>query len=268
MRRYDSLADALKQTAARAQRDGRPVSPRGMLTHELPHHSLIINPHDTLCAGIGRGMNVPFAAVETLELIGGIAATSLKLEINPSVRQFVNDNDFAAYGPRVAQSLPAVIEALRHDPDTRQAVLTIFNSNQDLFVAPGTDLPCTVFLQFLLRDGFLELHTFMRSNDIWLGLTYDAFVFTQLQHTVAKLLNVAVGDYFHTATSMHLYERDFDKWKTLTPETRVRDVPIGVTASTTERVMWMARSLLSQSTAADTDDPSNAWYWNALWQHA
>ena len=50
----------------------------------------------------------------------------------------------------------------------------------------------------------------MRSNDVWWGLPYDVFQFTQLQLTLARLLDVAPGEYTHMVGSLHAYERDAD----------------------------------------------------------
>jgi thymidylate synthase len=52
----------------------------------------------------------------------------------------------------------------------------------------------------------------MRSNDIWLGVPYDYFVFTSLQTKMAMELGVDVGEYTHFAGSLHLYKRDLDRW--------------------------------------------------------
>ena len=48
----------------------------------------------------------------------------------------------------------------------------------------------------------------MRSNDAFMGFTHDVFCFTMLQEIIARSLGVALGDYHHFATSLHLYERD------------------------------------------------------------
>jgi thymidylate synthase len=45
---------------------------------------------------------------------------------------------------------------------------------------------------------------------MWRGVTYDFFQFTQLQLAVAAVLGIEAGYYFHHATSLHIYESDFD----------------------------------------------------------
>ena len=73
---------------------------------------------------------------------------------------------------------------------------------------PTKDTPCTVSLQFLIRDNKLHLTVYMRSNDIWLGFPYDVFSFTCMQIKMAMELGYDVGEYTHIAGSLHLYTRN------------------------------------------------------------
>lgn len=93
---------------------------------------------------------------------------------------------------------------LEKDPNSRQAVIHIKTAGN----TPSKDVNCTVSLQFLLRDGKLNLTTYMRSNDIWMGFPYDVFTFTALQCKMAMELDVKIGEYTHIAGSLHLYERN------------------------------------------------------------
>lgn len=94
---------------------------------------------------------------------------------------------------------------LQKDPNSRQAVIHIKDADN----TPTKDTPCTVYLQFLLRDGKLNLSVHMRSNDIWMGVPYDMFSFTFLQMKMAMELGVDIGQYTHYAGSLHVYARDY-----------------------------------------------------------
>lgn len=94
---------------------------------------------------------------------------------------------------------------LKKDPNSRQAVIHIKDADN----TPTKDTPCTVYLQFLLRDGKLNLSVHMRSNDIWMGVPYDMFSFTFLQMKMAMELGVDIGQYTHYAGSLHVYARDY-----------------------------------------------------------
>jgi thymidylate synthase len=156
---------------------------------------------------------------------------------------------FGAYGPQVIRQLPQIIELLRKDPDTRQAVLNIW---QPLALqVPTKDVPCTLTWQFFIRGGKLELHANMRSNDVWLGLPYDLFNFTQVQRAVANELDLACGDYVHHVGSLHLYEQHYAVAQT-TAADRGLDIP-----PATEPTLDMPpelRSILVDGAAGATRD--------------
>lgn len=99
-------------------------------------------------------------------------------------------------------------DLLRKDPNSRQAVIHL-KPVRDVNASPTKDLPCTVSLQFFIRDQKLFMTTYMRSNDIWMGFPYDVFQFTCMQILLAMRLNVDLGSYTHIAGSLHLYKRNY-----------------------------------------------------------
>lgn len=105
------------------------------------------------------------------------------------------------------------ISLLAKDKDTRQAILNI-HLPSDRHIG-NKDVPCTLSLQFLIRENKLHLIVNMRSNDIILGFTNDVFQFTMLQEIMQVQLketypDLELGHYFHNAGSMHIYSRHFD----------------------------------------------------------
>jgi len=139
----------------------------------------------------------------------------------PQYEKFAEDGEaHGAYGWRLYENLSIVkntsqlvllINHLRHTPDSRQAILTLWNAD-DLHYAVmknHKDLPCTLSLQFFIRNGYLHLITTMRSNDAWLGLPYDIFTFTCIQKLVSRALGLPCGVYTHQVGSMHLYEKNW-----------------------------------------------------------
>lgn len=116
---------------------------------------------------------------------------------------------YGGYGPRIFKldgqhnQLSNVIKLISKNPDTRKAVIQIFDGSY--IIIKHKDVPCTCTLQFLLRDKKLNMVTYMRSNDAYWGLPHDVFAFTMLQEIVARSLNVELGEYFHSIGSLHLY---------------------------------------------------------------
>lgn len=107
-----------------------------------------------------------------------------------------------------------VIELLRKDPHSRRAVINLNTPNER--VIETKDEPCTIALQFLIRNGKLHCTGMMRSNDIWFGFPYDVAFFTELQMYIADRLKVGYGVYTHFVVSMHLYDRNYEDVKKIT----------------------------------------------------
>lgn len=104
-----------------------------------------------------------------------------------------------------------VIKQLKKDPNSRRAKININVPNVNSIMT--NDEPCTLTIQFVIRDGKLNCTAMMRSNDVWFGLPYDVMFFTTLQKLIARSLNIDVGTYFHFVTSMHMYDRNIDDIK-------------------------------------------------------
>jgi len=211
--------EAVFEVCRAVLRDGREVSPRGQRTMELsPTHLEVLDPTDVIPDGINRARLLPaIAAAEALQNVAGVARPGLMSRISsffpkPTGRW---GEGVETYGPRVGPQMPDVVELLRRDPDSREAVVSVWRAG-DIAGGQAHNL-CTVSLQFLVRGGRLDLLVNMRSNDAWYGLCYDLFQFAQVQLTLALCLGVPAGRYFHSAASMHLYERHWRAASELTP---------------------------------------------------
>ena len=123
----------------------------------------------------------------------------------------------SAYGHRIFEEFgfdqfKYVEQALTANPFSRQAVIHIKDA-VDYHRNPTKDVPCTIALQYFIREGKLHATTYMRSNDLWTGFPYDVFCFTCFQILLAFKLGVDIGTYTHVAGSLHLYKRSLDEWK-------------------------------------------------------
>jgi thymidylate synthase len=107
-------------------------------------------------------------------------------------------------------------ESLIADKDSRQALLR-FSLPSHQWIG-NRDQTCTLSGLFLIRENKLNLSIVMRSNDLWLGLTYDLPWFVSLIDKMVEELKpyypeLTKGHYTHTVHSLHLYERDEEKIK-------------------------------------------------------
>jgi len=114
---------------------------------------------------------------------------------------YVNSN-YGYQWERNAQ-LDMVVEMLKHNPDTRQACISIYDGKEISDYA--FDTPCTYAVQFTIVHGRLDMCVTMRSNDLWYGFCNDQYQFSKLQEMVSKRLRIDTGVYYHFAHNMHLY---------------------------------------------------------------
>ena len=132
-------------------------------------------------------------------------------------KDFSNDGValLGAYGPRIfgknngINQFKNIINLLQTKPETRQAVIQIFDKND--LLKESKDIPCTCNLQFFIRNKKLDMLVTMRSNDAFIGMPHDIFVFTMIQEIIARTLQVKLGIYKHIVSSLHIYERDIEK---------------------------------------------------------
>ena len=136
----------------------------------------------------------------------------------PRYRSFSDDHQtiFGGYGPRLfnwkgLDQFAKVAEILQAKPDSRQAVIQLFDASD--IITSHKDVPCTCTLQFMVRNNLLHMVTYMRSNDAFVGLPHDIFCFTMLQEIMARTLSVELGSYKHAVGSLHLYDKSVDNAK-------------------------------------------------------
>lgn len=189
---------------------GHTVSPREQKTTEvIGAHLVLTNPYRNIITTPERKLNYHFMVAEWLWIMLGMNDLDMIRPYNKQMAEYSDDGETlrGAYGPKLIEQLPYVLELLRADMFTRQAVISLWRERP----RHSKDIPCTLTLQFLLRERggalVLDLVTNMRSNDVWLGLPYDLFTFTMIQQYVAGQLNATCGTYHHFVGSFHLYER-------------------------------------------------------------
>lgn len=171
----------------------------------------IENPKDNLVTSPIRDLSYKYAVGELLWYLSGSNRLSAISQYSKAWGKLSDDGETvnSAYGYRIFEKFgfdqwEHVKSLLMADSNSRQAVIHIKEPNPQ----KTKDLPCTVSLQYFIRDGKLYATTYMRSNDIWLGFPYDVFTFTCLQIKLAFELGVGIGTYTHVAGSLHLYERN------------------------------------------------------------
>ena len=195
-------------------RDGEDIAPRGIPTKEILAHTSVIDMNSPIVNIPERKLNYRFMFAEAWWILSGSNRVADIAQYMKNIAQF-SDNGITfrgAYGPKIVEQLDYIVETLAKDQNTRQAVLNIWRENP----RPTKDYPCTLNMQWLIRDGKLNCMTNMRSSDAWLGWVYDVFNFSMISNWVLIALRenrgieLELGNLYLTAGSQHLYSHNYE----------------------------------------------------------
>lgn len=185
---------------------------------ELPQQTISIDMSMSVLDVPSRKLNHNFMLAEAAWMIQGRDDVDYLTRFNKRMANFSDDGIIlrGAYGPRIDQQISYVLDQLLASEETRQATLTTWVPNP----TPSKDIPCTVAMTFMIRNGQLNMHVYMRSSDAWLGIPYDVFSFSIVAAYLTNLYNealsdthahlgrrpVRIGNLYLTAASSHLYQ--------------------------------------------------------------
>ena len=232
---------------------GITANPRGTDTKELLNYNVsLADPRNRIINFPDRKTNLKYLLGEFVWYLSGSNDPSGILPYSKFWNQIRNSGDFdeypagtinSNYGNRLfGRAEPAsfwegriqpinqwteTVELLKRDKDTRQAIINI-HVPSDRHVG-NKDVPCTLSLQFLIRENKLHLIVNMRSNDVILGFTNDVFQFTMLQECMMVQLRetyteLELGQYYHNAGSMHIYSKNFAMAQTIIEDERTLEL--------------------------------------------
>jgi thymidylate synthase len=252
MNTFDTIDELFLGAAAQLLNEGSATASRdGGVSHEvLGYTARLLDPRACFLLNPVRRASPSYAAAELLWYLSGSQLIAPMVAYAPQYVRFSDDGitAYGAYGHRlgydpsfrhaVAQHEPELFAAwnnhqrvhgtplrpsnqldsimmlLSEKSESRQAVVSLWRGSDLVNAQMGDrkDLPCTLTLQFLVRDGKLNLIVNMRSNDIWLGLPYDIWCWCNVQQLLADALGLELGWYQHQAGSLHCYERNKDRF--------------------------------------------------------
>lgn len=124
--------------------------------------------------------------------------------------QFIRNGVFSySYAERWQEQLPYIIRELKEKPNTRQAVLTMYDKHQDMMHWGGRDrVPCSLTYQFMLREDKLVLIYNQRSCDFVKFFPSDVWLTVQLLIHVANAIGKEPGQFVHVLGSLHAFAGD------------------------------------------------------------
>lgn len=212
-----SASDAFRDLLFKIDEEGLESSPRGHAVKELFLETVDINPLFPIPSFESRPFNWKYLAGEMAWYLKG----SRNIEYINNFSNFwkgianedgtVNSN----YGNLLLYSdqFRWAYDSLVKDQNSRQAIC--FVSRPDFQYEGNKDFVCTVYLNFWIRNGELNMKVQMRSNDLFYGYTYDVPFFSIIMQTMWHNLrphypDLKIGKYFHCADNIHYYERHFE----------------------------------------------------------
>lgn len=104
--------------------------------------------------------------------------------------------------------IQAVIDGIKHDPDSRRHIVSAWN------VADLPDMalaPCHAFFQFYVAKGKLSCQLYQRSADAFLGVPFNIASYALLTHMIAQQCDLGVGELVWTGGDCHLYLNHLDQ---------------------------------------------------------
>ncbi len=201
-----------------------PMQPsRAGATREILHAAISVeNSSARWVVSRHPAINPAFAFAELIWTVNGREDSAFLTYFNPKLPELAGDGPtfHGAYGKRLRRHLgfdqfTRAYHALKHNPDSRQVVLQIWDGEIDLPTDEGVpvaaDIPCNLVSLLKVRNGRLEWTQVMRSNDIFRGIPYDFVQFTSLQEIIAGWLGLQPGAYCHVSDSLHAYVKDMSK---------------------------------------------------------
>lgn len=163
-----------------------------------------------------RKFNPFFAFVEASWVLSGRDdVADLQAVISDYSRFSDNGSSLnGAYGYRIRRhfcvdQVEGCLSILRKDKTSRRAVITLYEP-ADLINTASKDIPCNTAVYLKVRNDALDLTVVNRSNDLYIGVPYNVFVFGVLQKYIAYKLGLDVGVQRHFSDSLHLYEKDVE----------------------------------------------------------
>lgn len=202
----ENANDFYKQGIDLLKKNGKKLQIRGSEVIELIGVNIEIkNPRQRIITELNRKFPLKGAMAEFLWYMTN---NNLVEIITPYLKHWINfsDDGFLVnsnYGYQWQNQIYGIIDKLKKDPYTRQAVITLFDKSYSEYY--GKDTVCTPSFQFFIRDEKLDMIINSRSRDIIRGECIDQFTFTCLQELLANELNVKIGIYQNCIGSLHIY---------------------------------------------------------------
>jgi thymidylate synthase len=197
---------------------GTLLSPRGEQTLEIENFTYSVAPFVRFNSFEGRNFNLSYLK---REFTWYVRANPFDLSIANHAAQWgkivANGKLNSNYGSYWfgTQGVKYIMQTLQADPMSRRAVIPMYGTDLDHTAHDAKDVPCTIAIEFRIRNCELHTRVIMRSQDILWGMANDLPTFSFLQELVAVLLNVSIGTLTVSVGSFHVYESRMEMFNSI-----------------------------------------------------
>ena len=109
---------------------------------------------------------------------------------------------------KATDQIAAVIQSIRHNPDSRRHVVSAWNVPEIEHMALP---PCHALFQFWVAEGCLSCQLYQRSADLFLGVPFNIASYALLTMLIARATGLQPGEFVHTLGDAHLYLNHLDQ---------------------------------------------------------
>ena len=211
----DGVNGALAQGIQLMKTMGQPLESRAGNTLEVPFpvSTVYMKPWERVLFGNVRDANPFFHLMEAMWILAGREDVKFLAEFNKRMADYSDDGKTfnAPYGFRLRDGvahhedqLTKVIQILKDDPNTRQAICQIWD-DEDL--GKNTkDKACNMSIVFRVRNGRLCMTVYNRSNDIiWGAYGANVVQFSMIHEYVSAHTKIPMSTYTQVSNSYHVY---------------------------------------------------------------
>lgn len=216
-----NVNDALAKGIILIRNKGEIRNSRVGSTLEIPEPVATVyqNPWERVLINPSRDANPFFHLMEAMWIIAGRQDVKFLTEFNKRMADYSDNGEVfnAPYGYRLKyrwgvrgpldknlDQLQTVIDILRKDPNSRQAVCQIWDTND--LEHNTLDKACNMSIVFRVRNDKLDITVYNRSNDmIWGAYGANVVQFSMIQEYVAAHLNIPMGTYTQVSNAFHVY---------------------------------------------------------------
>jgi len=228
MRIFGTCSEAVKEIERDLYVRGRLVHPERMQNKDVKDKDAFVTKELTcypfsILSGHDRDVMLRYFKIpkeyvvqEWRDRMGGLATQGLNpgeaWKIMPSVwKQYLNkDGTFdytyseRFYGHRQPQN---VVEELQKHPNSRQGIVSIYDQSYDSFRIGKKRIPCSMYYQFLVREGKVNIVYTMRSCDFLTHFGADVWLAFEFQNWMCEELGREPGMLTMFIGSLHVYRR-------------------------------------------------------------